>query len=115
MIPSIESRPRNHGAALVRTALLAVSAMTILSCSQSKTISLADCQTEADRFYQGYQTDDPSNPRGRYIIECMASKDYDFDISSVECDSRRALPAQSACYVSKNWTARKLETLGIRK
>jgi hypothetical protein len=110
---SIERRPKTH-AALVRAALLTASAINLLGCSQSKTVSLADCQTEADRFYQGYQTDDPSNPRSQYIIECMASKGYDFDISSVECDSRRALPAQSACFASKNWTARKLENLGIR-
>src|SRR5258708_8867433 len=110
MIRSIESRPRNHGAALARTALLTVSAMTLLSCSQSSTSSLAECQREADRFYQGYQTDDAANPRSKYLIECMASRGYEFDISSAQCDSRRSLPAQSTCYVSENWVARKLET-----
>ena len=31
--------------------------------------------TEADRFYQGYQTDDTTSPRSKYTIDCMASKD----------------------------------------
>src|SRR5260221_6291579 len=114
MLCSIELRPRKHSAALVRAALLTVSAINLLGCSQNKTASLAECQREADRFYQGYQTDDATNPRSQYIIECMASRGYDFDISSAECDSRRSLPTQSTCYASKNWGIRKLEKLGIR-
>ena len=108
---SIKYRPGIHSATLVRGAFLIVCAVNLSSCSQDKTIALAGCQTEADRFYQGYQTDDAANPRSKYIIECMASKGYGFDISSVECDSRRALPTQSTCYASTNWGIRKLETL----
>ena len=77
MLCSIELRPRKHSAALVRAALLTVAAINLLGCSQNKTVSLAECQTEADRFYQGYQTDDATNPRSQYITECMASKGYD--------------------------------------
>jgi hypothetical protein len=111
----IGRRPRKHIAALARVSVLTVGTINLLGCSQEKTISLAECQREADRFYQGYQTDDPSNPRSKYIIECMTSKGYDFDISSNKCDSRRALPTQSTCYASENWGVRKLETLGIRQ
>ena len=70
---------------------------------------MGNCQAEADRFYQGYQNDDVNNPRSRYIIECMASKGYEFDISPSGCDSRHSLPIQPACYVATDWVSRTIE------
>ena len=67
------------------------------------------CRREADRFYQGYQTDDVNNPRSRYIIECMDSKGFEFDISPPGCDGRYSLSTQAACYVPTGWMARMIE------
>src|SRR5262249_54146915 len=52
------------------------------------------CQIEADRLFQGYQTNDPNNPKSRFIIYCMITKGYVFDISPAESDSRHPLPSQ---------------------
>ena len=80
---------------------------------QSKASDVAACQIEADRFYQGY-TDrfyqgyngvDVNNPRSQYIIECMAAKGYDFEISPADCDGKRALATQPACYAPQSWMA----------
>jgi hypothetical protein len=76
------------------------------NCSSGKAQDVAACQAEADRFFQAYRDDDVANPRGRYIIECMASKGYEFDISPADCDSRRALHTQQACFVSASWIGR---------
>lgn len=80
-------------------------------CSPGKQNDLHACRMDADRFYQGYQADDVDNPRSRYIISCMAAKGYEFDISSVDCDSKHSLPTQSTCYVSAGWAGRILERL----
>ena len=58
---------------------------------QGKASDVAACQIEADRFYQGYNGVDVNNPRSQYIIECMAAKGYDFEVSPADCDGRRAL------------------------
>jgi len=81
------------------------------NCSSGKAQGVASCQADADRFYQAYRDDDVANPRGRYIIECMASKGYEFDISSADCDSRRALLTQQTCYVSASWIGRLIDRL----
>lgn len=83
------------------TALLI--ALTLAGCSQEKANSLVVCQKEADRFYRAYQAADVSNPRSRYIIGCMVSKGYEFDVTPADCNSEHALPTQSACYTPDNW------------
>jgi hypothetical protein len=72
---------------------------------QVKAKDVAVCQIEADRFYQGHNDIDVNNPRSQYIIECMAAKGYDFEISPADCDGRRALATQPACYAPQNWMA----------
>jgi hypothetical protein len=78
-------------------------------CSFGKAQDVAECRTQADKFYQAYQDDDVANPRSRYIIECMASKGYEFDISPADCDSRHPLSTQQTCYVSASWLGRVLD------
>src|SRR5216683_1775302 len=72
---------------------------------QVKASDIAACQTEADRFYEGYNGIDVNNPRSQYIIECMAAKGYDFEISPAACDGRRSLATQPACYAPQGWMA----------
>jgi hypothetical protein len=73
---------------------------------QVKSADVTACRDEADRFYQAYNNADISNPRSKFIIACMASKGYNFEVSPADCDSRHALVTQSTCYVSKSWIAR---------
>jgi hypothetical protein len=80
---------------------------------QGKASDVAACQTEADRFYQGYNDVDVNNPRGQYIIECMASKGYVFEISPADCDSRRPLTHQPTCYASQSWMMRIADRLRV--
>jgi len=68
--------------------------------------NMASCRVEADRFYQGYNNVEVNNPRSQYIIACMATKGYNFDISSSDCESQHPLPTQVSCYVAKSWLAR---------
>jgi hypothetical protein len=75
----------------------------LAGCLPDRDKVLFDCQKEADRFFQGDQADDPENPRSRYIIECMAAKDYDFTIEPRDCNERYPFPTQPACYVSDSW------------
>lgn len=97
----------NHTTAgKLQCAMLFAIAFGLTACSSEKVADLTTCGTEADRFFQGYRADDVNNPRSQYIIECMAAKGYEFDISSTSCDSRHSLPTQSACYVSAGWLAR---------
>ena len=70
---------------------------------QGKASDVAACQLEADRFYQGHNSIDVNNPRNQYIIECMAAKGYDFEISPADCDGRRPVVTQSACYARNSW------------
>ena len=95
-----KAKPRHLVAACVLPFAIMV---TLAGCSQDKAAAIDACQTEADRFFQGYRTDDVTNPRSRYVIECMAAKGLDFDITPAGCDSRKALPSQPACYVSNFW------------
>ena len=67
--------------------------------------NVAACRIEADRFYQGVNAVDVNNPRSQYIVECMAAKGYDFDISPADCDSRHPLASQPACYAPQRWMA----------
>jgi len=83
--------------------LLAFTAGGCLPNQVTEKITL--CRMEADRFYEGYNTADVNNPRSQYIIACMAAKGYDFDVSSADCDSRRPLTTQPACYIPNNWLA----------
>lgn len=82
-------------------------AFTVGGClpNQVTEKNVTACRMQADRFYEGYNIADVNNPRSQYIIACMAAKGYDFDISSADCDSRRPLTTQPACYIPKNWLA----------
>lgn len=93
----------------MKPAVLVLIIVALAGCSSDKAQQLATCRAEADRFYQGYRDDDAANPRGRYIVECMASKGYEFDVSPADCDSRRALLPQQACYVSTSWIGRLID------
>ena len=66
---------------------------------------IAACQVEADRFFLSHRAASTDDPRSQYIIECMAAKGYDFEISPADCDGRRALATQPACYAPQNWMA----------
>jgi len=90
----------------MRRAVFLMMLVGLGSCSSGKAQDVAACQAEADRFYQAYRDDDVANPRGRYMVECMASKGYEFDVSPANCDSRRALLTQQACYVPTSWIGR---------
>ena len=90
----------------MRRAVFLMMFVALGGCSSGKAQVVAACRAEADRFYQAYRDDDVANPRGRYIVECMESKGYEFDISSADCDSRRALLTQQSCYVSTSWIGR---------
>ena len=82
-------------------------AFALAGCLPSpvKANDVAACQIEADRFFQGYNGVEVNNPRSRYIIECMAAKGYDFEIWSADCDARRSLATQPACYAPQSWIA----------
>src|SRR6476661_6934352 len=80
----------------------------------NKQKQVADCRDEADRFYQGYNNFDVENPRGKYIVSCMAAKGYKFQVSREDCDSRHPLVTQPACYAPRGWIARVLDGLPFR-
>jgi hypothetical protein len=77
--------------------------LNLAACVPEPTRALADCQKEADRFFMTYRNDDPENPRSRYIVECMASKGYDFTVEPKGCDNRYPLTTQPACYSRQGW------------
>ena len=81
-------------------------ALFLGGCSdQAKSKDILACQDHADRFYQGYNNADMSSPRSKYIVACMATKGYKFEVSPADCDSRRALATQPTCYISEGWIA----------
>lgn len=85
--------------------MILLSALTLGGCFQNQAKDVAVCQKEADRFYQSNEAFDASGPRSRYIIGCMASKGYHFDITPADCDSRRPLSTQPTCYAPNGWLA----------
>ncbi len=93
----------------MRNVILVLMVIMIPGCTPEKRNDVSACQMEGDRFYQGYQADNVDDPRSRYIISCMAAKGYAFDISPADCDSKRPLATQAACYVSSGWAARALD------
>jgi len=101
---AMRGRTREASGQMKRTVVLLV-AITLGGCLPDRAKDVAACRLEADRFYQVYQDVDVGNPRSQYIIACMAAKGYDFDVSPADCDSRHALPAQSACYTPNGWLA----------
>lgn len=96
----------------MRRIAIALVAIALSGCSPDRAKDMADCQTEAGRFFQTYQAVDPSDPSSRYIIGCMATKGYDFTVTPLDCNSGRSLPTQAACYQPHGWTARMLERFG---
>lgn len=89
-----------------------LAALTLGGClqDQGKAKKIAACSRQADRFY-GYPTFNASSPRSRFIIGCMATKGYNFDIAPADCDSRHPLPIQPTCYTADNWIDRILDEL----
>ena len=90
----------------IESAVALLAAITLAGCSPDKATEMAVCQNEADRFFQGRQAADMDDPRSRYIIECMATKGYDFDVYPAACTDRHPFPTQPACFVRSNWLAR---------
>jgi hypothetical protein len=86
-------------------------AINLAGCSPNKATDMAACQNEADRFYQGRKAADMDDPRSRYIIECMATKGYDFDVYPATCTDRHPFPTQPACFVPSNWLARMFDQI----
>jgi len=93
-------------------ALLLTATALLAGCLPDRRKDLDLCQSEADRFYQGYQSFEVNNPRSKYIIGCMADKGYTFNFTPANCDSRLPLPIQPTCYASKNWLFRFIELYG---
>ena len=89
----------------MRREVVLLVAITLGGCLPDQAKDVAACQTEADRFYKTYHAVGVDDPRGQYIIACMAAKGYDFDISPEDCDGRHPLPTQSACYAPNSWLA----------
>jgi hypothetical protein len=90
----------------IEGAVVLLAAINLAGCSPNKSTDMAACQTEADRFYQGRKVADMDDPRSRYIIECMATKGYEFDVYPAACSDRDPFPTQPACFVRSNWLAR---------
>ena len=86
-------------------------ALNLAGCAANNATDLAACQKEADRFYQGHKEADMDDPRSRYVIECMATKGYDFDVYPAACNDRHPFPTQPACFVRSNWLARMIDQL----
>jgi hypothetical protein len=96
---------RNHRAVKehFRRGVGLVLLLNLGACLPDQSESLANCQKDADRFFMAYRNDDPENPRSRYIIECMATKGYDFTVEPTDCDSRRPFTTQPACFSPRGW------------
>jgi hypothetical protein len=90
----------------IERAVALLLAINLAGCTPNNATDMAACQKEADRFYQGRQEADMDDPRNRYVIECMATKGYDFDVYPAACTDRHPFPTQPACFVRSNWLAR---------
>jgi hypothetical protein len=71
-------------------------------CAPGKMHETEACETETLRFY-------PIGSGDRFMIECMDSKGYEFDVASAECKSKTRMVMQSACYRRKGWVGRFFE------
>ena len=80
-------------------------ALTLSGCFPDQSKDVADCETQAQRFYPLFKAVEANAPASRYIIECMASKGYEFTVTPSDCDSSHPLPTQAACYAPENWAA----------
>jgi len=90
--------------AVSRKAVLLI-ALALGGCLPDRSKDMAACENEASRFFQTYKAVDPDSPSSQYIIQCMATKGYDFSIAPSDCDSKHPLPLQPACYTPENWFA----------
>jgi hypothetical protein len=80
-------------------------ALSLAGCGPDKAKDVFACEGQASRFFQTYHAVDLNAPSSQYIMECMATKGYDFSIQPADCDSHRPLPTQAACYTPQNWLA----------
>jgi hypothetical protein len=92
------------GGSMKRKAVL-ILALALAGCVPDQAKDLAGCEAQAERFYPLFKAVEPNAPASRYLIECMASKGYDFSVTPTDCDSQRQLPTQAACYTPANWAA----------
>jgi hypothetical protein len=99
-------KPR--GGSMKRKAVLLL-ALTLSGCFPDQSKDVADCETQAQRFYPPFKAVESTDPASRYIIECMASKGYEFTVTPSDCDSHHPLPTQAACYTPQNWAAALLD------
>jgi hypothetical protein len=82
-----------------------VLALSLGGCMGEQAKEMFVCQSQASRFFPTYHAVDINAPSSQYIIQCMATKGYDFTIVPSDCDSKHPLPVQAACYTPHNWFA----------
>ena len=107
--PRTVTSTRRH--ALIAATMIV--AIALAGCLPEKANDLADCQTEADHFYETYQAFPEDDPRSRYIIGCMAAKGYHLDVSPAECDGKHRLVIQPTCYTPAGQIARFIDRFRI--
>ena len=95
-------KPR--GGSMKRKTVLLL-ALALSGCFPDQSKDVADCEAQAQRFYPLFKAVESTAPASRYIIECMASKGYEFTVTPSDCDSQHPLPTQAACYAPENWAA----------
>jgi hypothetical protein len=88
---------------LVRRAAVLLFTLTLAGCLSDRAKDMADCQSEASRFYKTYYAISPDDPSSRFIIGCMSAKGYDFTVAPAECSGAHPLPPQAACYRASSW------------
>ncbi len=88
--------------------------LLLAGCFPDQSRDVSACEVEASRFFQTYKAVDPDDTSSRYIIECMAVKGYAFTVTPNDCDSKRPLPTQAACYAPDNWLAAALDQVRRR-
>ena len=99
---------------------LACSAAVILmltSCDQgrAKEEATAQCSMDADRFFPSYEAAQVDSLRNKYMVGCMDTKGYNFTFESKDCDSKRPLFNQPACYAPKTWLQELLQWQSARR
>jgi hypothetical protein len=95
--------PNRLAAAEVRALIPLIFAVTLTGCVQSKEEDMKACVVQADHFFGEYGAFDFRSPRSQFIIGCMITKGYDFDITPDDCDSHHPLPSQTTCYSASGW------------
>jgi hypothetical protein len=91
------------GCSAAITVSIVLAAAALNGRSKDKAADMSACIVQADSFFGDLRAFDVESPRSQFIIGCMASKGYAFDIAPAACDSHRPLAAQSSCYSADDW------------